>query len=164
MSNLQPYANDNPTPSYSLEMKNFVQVMRMFMRDHSELNRLIAGEENSDRLIVWAIIDAVEDFNETPPPISVAFREIPKHILKYGVALNLLDSLLFLSTRNALAYSDGGINVNLDKTNQLLQHRQLMEASYEQKKARWKVAKNIQQGYGSIQSEYWHLSGFYGAW
>ncbi len=164
MGNNQPYADLTVVPSYTGELTEFVQMIRLWLRDYPELNRLIEGEEHSDRLIVWAILDAMEDFNETPPPISFAFRDVPKSVLKYGVALNLYESLMFLSVRNSLAYSDGGINVNLDKSGQIMQIRGMMEAAYERKKEKWKISKNISAGYGSVQSEYWFLSGFYGAW
>lgn len=164
MSVVQPFANLTVVPSLTDQMSQFVQMVRLWLRDYAELNRLLEGEEHSDRLIVWATLDAMEDFNETPPPLSFSFSAIPKSILRYGVALNLYESLMFLSVRNSLAYSDGGINVNLDKSGQIMQIRSMMEATYERKKREWKISKNIAAGYGGIQSEYWYLSGFYGAW
>ena len=143
---------------------NFIQMVRFWMRDFAVLNRLIEGEENSDRMILWAIIDACDDFNNTPPLLKFRFEDLPKSILKYGVALVLMESLTFLSVRNSLAYSDGGININIDKTSQLMQLRAMMEASYDMKKKAWKVAQNISQGYDSISSEYRLLAGYYGAW
>jgi len=157
------YATE-PIPGLPKSMAQFTQVIRMYLRDYPELNRLLEGEEHHDRLIVWAILDALDDFNATPPPISVSFEMVPKSILKHGVVVTLLESLLFLNTRNSLAYSDGGINVNLDKTGPLLQMIQLMRQTYEQKRDRWKIAQNIAQGWNSIPSEYYIISGFYGAW
>lgn len=146
------------------EVASFIQMIRYWMRDHPQLNRLLEGEENSDRMILWALIDAVDDFNNTPPLIGMAFRDIPKSTLKYGVAVTLMESLTFLAVRNSLAYSDGGITINIDKTSQLMQLRQMMQATYEQKKRDFKTAKNISLGYDSISSEYRLLAGYYGAW
>lgn len=153
-----------PNPQYTTSMEHLVQLIRAYMRDYPELNRLLEGEENSDRMIVWAIIDTVDDFNATPPPLSFSLSQMPISILRYGVVSTLLESVILLSTRNQLPYSDGGINVNLDKAGTLMQVRQMMWASYEQKKKEYKVAQNISQGYGGIASEYWFISGFYGAW
>jgi hypothetical protein len=134
------------------------------MRDYPELNRLTDGEENSDRMIVWAIIDTLEDFNSSPPPISLPFDQIPRSLLRYGVTTTLLESVMLLSARNHLAYSDGGINVNLDRTPLLMQMREMMRSTYEMKKKEFKIAKNIEGGYGNSPSEYYILSGYYGVW
>lgn len=163
MSNIVDYA-PLPAPNIPFSLAAFVQEIRAFMRDRPELNRLIEGEENSDRMILWAIIDAVDDFNATPPPLSFTFDQIPKSILRPGVVTRLLESVILLSIRNQLSYSDGGINLNLDKSGMLMQVKQVFDASWEQKKREWKISKNIEQGYSSVSSEYWIISGFYGAW
>jgi len=163
MSNVVEYA-PLPAPGVSTGLAAYVQEIRAYMRDYAELNRLIDGEENSDRMILWAIIDAVDDFNTTPPPLSFSFDQIPRSLLRIGTVIRLLESVMLLSIRNQLAYSDGGINLNLDKSGMLMQMRQMMEASWEQKKREYKISQNIAQGYGSISSEYWIISGFYGAW
>ena len=151
-------------PGLPQSVEYFVQSVRLFMRDYPELNRLTKGEESSDRMIVWAIIHTVDDFNSTPPLIGVSWEEIPKSILLYGVVATLLDSVIMLSTRNHLAYSDGGINVNLDKSGLLMQLRQMVNGTYEQKKDRYKIALNISRGFGNVSSEYWIVNGSYGAW
>lgn len=163
MSNNVAYTGnflDNLNP----ELAQFIQMMRFWLRDFPELNRLNEGEEHSDRMILWATIDAVDDFNNTPPLIGFRFRQIPKSILKYGVVKVLLESLMFLSVRNSLAYSDGGTNVNIDKTAQLMQMKQMVDAAYEQKKKEHKISVNISRGYDSVPSEYFVINGFYGAW
>ena len=163
MSNVVDYA-PLPVPGMPASMAAFVQEVRAYMRDYPELNRLIDGEESSDRMIVWAIIDALDDFNATPPPVTFSFDQIPRSMLRIGTVIRLLESVILLSIRNQLAYSDGGINLNLDKSGMLLQMRGMLEASWEQKKKEWKISQNIAQGYSSISSEYWILNGFYGAW
>lgn len=163
MSNVVEYA-PLPMPGLPASMAAFVQEIRAYMRDYPELNRLLDGEENSDRMIVWAIIDALDDFNATPPPVTFSFGQIPRSMLRLGTVSRLLESVILLSIRNQLAYSDGGINLNLDKSGLLIQAKQMMEASWEQKKREWKISQNISQGYASVSSEYWLISGFYGAW
>lgn len=151
-------------PGVPPTVMEFVAMIREFMRDYPELNRLIAGEESSDRMILWALLDTIEDFNATPPPLSFRYGEIPRHILRLGVVRTLLESVLLLNTRNSLAYSDGGIQVSLERTGPLMQLHQLMEARYEQKKRDYKISQNIARCYRSIASEYWSINGFYGAW
>ena len=153
-----------PNPQISSSLQACVQMIRAFTRDFPELNRLTQGEESGDRMIMWAIIDTIDDFNATPPPLQFGLNGIPKSILRYGVVATLLESVILLSVRNQLPYSDGGINVNLDKAGTLMQVRQMMSGTYEQKKKEFKISANIAQGYGSIPSEYWLVSGFYGAW
>jgi hypothetical protein len=154
-----------PVPGQLMDnIAAIVQMVRMYTRDYPELNRLIEGEESSDRMIVWALIDVLDDFNSTPPPLNFNLNQIPKSIIRYGVVSVLLESVMLLAIRNQLPYSDGGINVNIDKVGQLMQVRQMMNASYEQKKREYKISANIAAGYGEIASEYWIISGFYGAW
>lgn len=150
-------------PRIPMNIEAFVQEVRLYMRDFPELNRLIEGEESSDRMILWAVIDALEDFNASPPPITFTFDEIPKSILRYAVVTTLLESVILLSARNSLAYSDGGINVNLDKTPLLMQLREMMRGTYEMRRDKFKVAQNIARCYDAAPSEYMVLSG-YGPW
>lgn len=152
------------TEKLNPSLQQFIQMVRYWMRDFPELNRLVDGEEHTDRMILWATLDAVNDFNTSPPLVTMRFEQIPPSLLKYGVAITLLESLTFLAARNSLSYSDGGTNINIDKTGQLMQMRQMMQSAYEEKKQRYKVAINISQGYDSISSEYRLLAGYYGAW
>jgi len=154
----------NAVPRLPPSLAAYVQEIRAYMRDYPELNRLTDGEENSDRMIVWAVIDTLEDFNSTPPPISLPFNQIPKSILRYGVVTTLLESVMLLSARNHLAYSDGGINVNLDRTPLLMQMQQMMRQTYDMKKKEYKIAKNIEGAYASSPSEYSIINGYYGSW
>ena len=49
------------------DLIRFVSEVRLYLRDYAELNRLIDGEETSDRMLAWAVIDALDDINNTPP-------------------------------------------------------------------------------------------------
>ena len=53
-------------------LQRFVNQVRMYLRDFPELNRLVDGYESSDRMLAWAVIDALDDFNNTPP----AYRRV----------------------------------------------------------------------------------------
>ena len=155
------------SPSNNIALQQFVGLVRTFLRDYGELNRLITGEEHSDRLIAWAILDALEDFNTTPPMTAYQLTNFPsKSLLRMGAVINLLESVGLLMTRNHLTFSDGGIQVGVnDKTPLIQSWIQLFTNKYEQKKDRLKVALNIENGWGGgVHSEYLWTSGFYGGY
>jgi hypothetical protein len=152
----------------TLTMARAIQLVRLVMRDYPELNRLIRGEEHSDRLVAWAIMDVLDDWNTTPPLIgNVTIVTFPStRLLVKGAIAQLLTSVGLLSTRNAVAFSDGGFSYNTDKTRALTTWIQLFQNEYEKKKLRLKTAQNIAGGFGSgVHSEYaWLNSGWYGNW
>lgn len=162
-----PLEDKNFFVSQNIALEQFVGLVRAFMRDYPELNRLIKGEEHSDRLIAWAAIDALDDFNTTPPMTQYQFTNFPsKHLLLRGTVISLLESVGLLMTRNHLSFSDGGISsITTDSTPLIQSWIQLFTNKYEQKKDRLKVALNIEGGWGNgVNSEYLWTSGFYGGY
>lgn len=161
--------NDSPAdvPQAKLELNAIVDQVRLFTRDYAELNRLIAGEESSNRQIVWAIMDTLDDFNATPPFTSLSMSQFPSRSLFIrGVTCSLLESIGLLQTRNQLTFSDGGIQVGIsDKTPFIQSWLQLFRNSYEEKKMKIKVAMNIENAWGGgIFSEFRFINNFYGEW
>lgn len=153
-------------PSNNLPLTMFIQRVRAFMRDYPELNRLIKGQEHSDRLIAWAVVDAIDNFNTTPPLTSYGLTNFPSaYLLRMGTVIILLESVGLLTTRNHLPFSDGGIQVASDKTQLLQSWIQLFTNKYEQKTKDLKIALNIEGGWGAgVNSEYRWVNGFYGGW
>lgn len=154
-------------PNARIELNHFIQTVRTFIRDYPELNRLIAGVENSNRQIVWALHDALDDFNTTPHFTSYSFDNFPSSsLLLRGTVISLLESVGLLQTRNYLQFSDGGIQVGVsDKTPFIQSWIQLFRNSYEEKKQRIKVAINIENAWGGgVFSEYRFVNNFYGEW
>lgn len=150
-----------------MRLAQYVQMTRAFMRDYAELNRLIVGEEHSDRLIAWAVLDALNDINTTPPLQSFTLDSFPSvHLLLRGTVISLLESIGLLQTRNHLTFSDGGIQVGVsDKTPLIQSWIQLFRNSYEEKKQRLLIALNIENAWGGgVSSEYLWTNGFYGGW
>ena len=157
----------NQLPSATLTLDSFVNQVRSFMRDYKELNRLIAGEESSNRQIVWAIMDCLDDFNTTPPFTQFNLYTFPsKSLLVRGTVITLLESIGLLQTRNHLSFSDGGLQVGVsDKTPFIQSWLQLFKNTYEEKKTRLKVSYNIESSWGGgLYSEYRFVNGFYGEW
>jgi hypothetical protein len=145
-----------------------IAALRLFMRDFPELNRLIEGYESNDRLLAWAILDCLDDFSNTPPWTG---RYSPDNfpypsLLIRGAAINILESVGLLQTRNQLTFSDGGIQVGVsNKTPLIMNWINLFRQSYERKKKEWKIAENIRQGWGGgVHSDYWYINGYYGSY
>ncbi len=151
-------------------MQSFVAMVRGFTRDFEELNRLIAGEESTDRMIAWAVLDAISNFNGTPHFTSYSLEDLlaqhQQHLLTRMTVEALIESVGLLQTRNHLNYSDGGINVGVnDKTPLLMQWLQYYRSYTEQLKQRAKVSMNINGILGpnnaGVHSELWAVNASY---
>ena len=128
-------------PGFDVPVQQLINTVRLYLRDYPELNRLIRGVEHSDRMIAWAIADAIDDWNSTPPLIPPAqLTNFPsKSLLLRGAVISLLESIGLLMTRNHLTFSDGGIQVGVsDKTPLIQSWLQLIGNRYEEKKQRLK--------------------------
>lgn len=158
-------------PGLSETFNAFISMMRFWMRDQPALNRLIRGVEHSNRLIAWATVDFLSDFNSTPPPLGqYGIEQLLElgytSLARRGTAIALIESVGLLQTRNQLNFSDGGINVGVsDKTPQLQSWLQLFQSKYEQDKLKIKVSLNINQILGEfgVHSEYAFVNSFLGA-
>jgi hypothetical protein len=155
------------------EMRSFVEIVRLYMRDHPELNRLVRGEESSDRQIAWAVLDALSNFNGTPPISTLTLEELllrnQHSLLLRMTVIALLESVALLQIRNHINYSNGGINVGVnDKAPMILQWLQYYRSYAEQMKLRVKVAMNIESILGpsnsGVHSELWAVNATYAAY
>lgn len=153
-------------------LRGHIESVRLFMRDFAELNLLIAGQESSDRIIVWATQDFLSDFNGTPPFTGYGLEELAsrnlQHLAVRGTAITLLQSVMLLQIRNHLPFSDGGLSVEINGKAPLIQSvLQLFQSAYEQNKRQVKTALNIEQlldqGPSGVHSDYYGLSSL-GMW
>lgn len=160
-------------PGMSPVTHAFVQAVRLYMRDFEQLNRLVAGEESSDRMIAWAVLDALSDFNGTPHFTTLTLEDLlamNQHALLLRMTvISLLESVGLLQTRNHINYSTGGTSVGVnDKTPLIMNWLRYYKASTEQMKQRVKVAINIGSILGpsnaGVFSEYWSVHGVYAAY
>ncbi len=149
------------------KLLDVIALVRAKLRDYPELNRLIEGRETSDREIAFAVVEAIDDFNSTPPLIgSYTVEDFPSiSLLIRGTIINVLESVGLLQTRNQMSYSDGqGVSVGIsDKTPMLMNWIQLYQSQYEQKKFRLKQAINLNgaiNGSG-VPSEYVLINGYF---
>lgn len=161
-------------PGVTQSTRDFVQMVRGYLRDHPELNRLVAGEESSDRQIAWAVLDALSDFNGTPPflgPFSLEDLLLKNQhaLLLRMTTTTLLESVGLLQTRNHINYSNGGISVGVnDKTPLIMNWLKYFKSTTEQMKQRVKVSLNIEGILGpsntGVNSEYWAVNATYAAY
>ncbi len=160
-------------PGMTQTTRDFIQAVRIYTRDHPQLNRILKGEESSDRMIAWALVDALSDFNGTPPLSGWSLEDLlsrgQMHLLLRMTVVNLIESVGLLQTRNHVNYSDGGWNGGSnDKTPLLMNWLQYFKGMVEQKKTRVKVAMNIESiiGPGNVGlfSELWAVNSSYGSY
>ena len=148
--------------------KAFVQMARLFLRDWPELNRLVAGEETTDRMLAWCVLDAISNFNGQTPITHYTLEDLlaheQQHLLLRMTTECVIESVGLLQTRNHINYSDGGLNVGVnDKTPMLQNWLQYFRGFTEQRLQKVKVALNIASILGpsnvGAHSELWAVNG-----
>lgn len=150
-----------------LTYENFSNEVRAFLRDFPELNRLISGEESSNRMIAYCAHLAVDEYNTTPPllPPSSISNFPSRTILLQLTLIYLLTSVGILHSRNRFAYNDGGFSVETEQQEGLYQRWiQLFRSQLGPRLQQLKVAKNIEGAWGGgVGSEYGWIHGWYGS-
>lgn len=126
-----------------------IQAVRFFMRDFVHLNMLTRGEESGDRMVAWATMDFLSDFNGTPPFTNMSLGDLFVKNLQAlavrGTTITLLQSLMILHNRNHLPYTDGNMTIQLhDKAPFIQSMLSLFQSAYEQNKRLVKTALNIE--------------------
>lgn len=158
-------------PGITPTTRTFVALVREFTRDYPELNRLVAGTESSNRQILWAILDALSDFNGTPPLIKkMSLEDLlaqgHQYLLLRMVTCSLIESVGLLQTRNHIDYSNGGFSVGVNNKTPMLQSwLQLFRQITEQRKVAVKVSMNISQlldaSHAGVYTELWAVNQSY---
>ena len=144
---------------------NVRRLLRLFLNDTPELNRLIRKQESSDEKLDLAIMLAIDDYNITAPPLgNVQVANFPSlWLLIYGATIQVLRSAGLLQSRNELMYQSGNVSVRIFDKTQLYQSwiTQFMQ-DYERKKKEFKMAQNIAGALsGGVRSEYSTLLAFW---
>lgn len=136
--------------------------LRTFIKDYTENNYLLDGEEFHDLEIELAMDLAISDYNMMPP-LSVANREdFPsKSILLSGTLYKMFSGRSALLARNTMNYSDGGIQIPVEERAQLYQSLAAMyQSDFVNSATRLKAHLNMEAGWGSVNSDY----GYFPAW
>ena len=147
----------------------FVHAVRMFLRDHRQLNVIIDGVEHSDQLIVQAICLMLSDFASAGPPLgwfdldTLINRYFMYSLCMRGVCAFLLESVLALAVRNEVPFADGKLAVQFQHMLPTMSAQaQRFRQEWEVKALRQKVRMNVAsaQGMASPGSEYSLLAGW----
>ena len=146
-------------------MSQFVSEVRAYLRDFPELNRLISGEESSDRMIEYCVCLGLDEYNTTPPLSSSTISDFPSRMILLHLTLcHLLTSVGILKSRNRFAYNDSGFSVETDSQDtRYTQWISLLRSQVNPMIIRLKVALNIAGGYDAgLGSDYGWINGWYG--
>lgn len=150
--------NQEPYGQKQIYLSEIIERVRRFMRDRAYLNRLIAGQENSDEDIMQSVDLCISDFNHTPPFIGKYTYQNPPplYLLIYGTVVKLLESKGLLESRNAIQFNDGGMTASyMDKDQRTQGWLSHFNNKYEMDKEKWKKSVNIEMSFGvSLSSEY----------
>lgn len=157
-------ATSTGTPEQT-EREKARKLLRLFLNDTPELNRLIRREESTDEKLDLAMDLATDDYNITPPLLGTStLGTFPSlYLLIYGSTIQVLRSAGILQSRNELAYSSGGVSVRIfDKTQLYQSWINQFIAEYERKKNNFKISANINNAMaGGVASEYSILNYFW---
>ena len=144
-----------------------IERVRIYIRDTKELNKLLGNKFESDVTAVrYAIIDSINDWNISQPPLApIDLRSHPAKLLLIKKAcIELIRSAMIWHAREHMPSQDGGTSADDHaKFGEYSQWLQVVETDYERKKEALKVSMNVSQCYGGISSEYayeWENWGF----
>lgn len=141
------------------------RLLRLFLNDTPELNRLIRTHESTEEKLDLCIELAISDFNTTAPLLANwTVENFPSlWLLIYGATIQTLRSAGLLQSRNELTYSSGGVSVRIfDKTQLYQSWINQFVAEYTKMKQNYKIALNVSMALANgVRSEYWTLATYF---
>lgn len=105
------------------ELWDLLEDIRLDTRDYPELNRLIDGEESSNKVIAKTIKIVTDRFNSMPPQLKsrYAWNTFPdRSLLITGVVARLQMQVADLDDRNFYPGSDGQVGIPSRQKGQLV--------------------------------------------
>ncbi len=128
-------------------MAKAVKSLRNFIRDKQQLNRLLQGEyESKDDELRQAVVEALMDWNTTPPVIGVSTlaNHPNKMLLIQGAAIRALTSAGIWHSREHMPSNDGGTSADDHaKAGEYSAWIERLTQEYERKKSDFKTQANI---------------------
>lgn len=159
--NQRPNNFDNPQPEepfYPRPPKDWVEVLRMYVRDISENNILLNQElESRGDQIELAFGLALMDWNQTSPRLGpVTFKTHPWRTgLLYRAAIEVIRSVAIGMMRNELDYQDGDERYAINSQYKaMLSWADSLRAEYEEGKRRIKTELNSSGAWSGNSSEF----------
>lgn len=148
-----------------LQLDDFIPEVRAYLRDFPQLNRIISGEESSNRMIAYCAHLAIDEFNTTPPLTRFSISNFPSRmVLLHYTICHLLTSVGILKSRNRFQYSDGGWSSDTEQQDtSYMNWIQLLRGQTKTQAQNLKIALNIEGGWGAgIGSDYGWINCWYG--
>ena len=139
--------------------------LRAFIKDHDYLNRLLNfNEENSDEELEMYLEMAFSFLASMPPLVQIPPFDSEEFLFQslviHQATIEALISNSIVAARNDLTYNNGGITVKIDDGNRylsMLQNLYRMADREIQYFLKWKVALNIEGGFGGVASPYAYI-------
>lgn len=155
---------------------DFIEEIRDWLRDKSELNLLIGDEESNDLSVQKAIRKVISVWNSTSPLIytfnynedagTINIDTVDNNVRDMfiqGAGAQVIKTVMNIRARNSLNYVENGITVN-DQELPLQEYKQLYNLYWSEFLGwlkSYKVAKNLEIAMGGtdgIHSEYFNDS------
>jgi hypothetical protein len=143
-------------PGIQKSEDDLVKMLRTFLGDTPEDNKLIPDKEMSDDKLKLALNLALDEYNNTPPFEQRTFITFPSlSIIIHGGAIQALTMAGIIQTRNFLNFSDGGIQeVISDKASGYQSWIGNLVGKYQSEALNLKTALNMEENFGIISSPY----------
>lgn len=136
--------------------EQLVKLLRTFLGDTPEENKLIPDQELSDDKLKLALVLAIDQYNHTPPFENTTYLTFPSlNVLIHGSAIQALIMAGIVMDRNYLNFSDGGIQeVISDKGRMYQGWIGNLVGQYKEEAMSLKTALNMERNFGVIGSPY----------
>jgi hypothetical protein len=136
--------------------EELVKMLRTFLGDTEEENRLIPGQELSDDKLGLALDLAIDEYNHYPPFENTNYLTFPSlALIIHGGAIQALIMAGLIQSRNYLNFSDGGIQeVINDKAASYQSWIGNLMSRYQQEALALKTSLNMERNFGVIPSPY----------
>lgn len=148
-----------------MNLLNYRNGLRVFLRDHAELNRLLKfEEENADDSLDLYVNMALGYLNNIPPRVgnfNIENFPIPSLVI-HQAAIEALVSNGILQSRNEITYNNGGISVKIsDKSRYLPYLNELNRLVAREIDAflKMKISINVDGAWGGVHSPYIYIAG-----
>jgi len=139
-----------------------VKLVRSFIGDTPEENRLVPDKELSDDKIRLALAMTLDTYNNTPPYENVSYLNFPSlTLIIHGAVIQCLIMAGILQSRNYLQFNDGGISeVVSDRAAVYQSWIGNVIGAYREELSNIKISLNMERNFGVIASPYGNVFDF----
>jgi hypothetical protein len=135
-----------------------VAILRAYMQDTPDANKLIEGQEFKDQELRIAIAKGVSDINSVAPTSvnfgAAQFAGIPLTFFLIFCSIAATEMALHRRLRNDVQYSDGGVTVDTEKFDKYMRLIDQLRAYYYEQVKKFKMSINLEGISGYLPSAY----------